>query len=69
MIAEGIRFEVVRHLAVKSGDDLVDGLLPRLLLVSLVVDCIKKVSQRLLDNLAKNLWKLAGAGRDGLILV
>lgn len=52
------RLEQFRHFAIEPRDYLVNGLFPRLFRVALLVNCLEKVSQRFLDNLAKFLGKL-----------
>lgn len=60
VLIEGVCLEQLGHLLVEPRNQLIDGLLPRLLLVALVVDCIKEVSERFLDHLPEHLWKLFG---------
>lgn len=55
MLVEGICFEHLRYFLVEPGYQLIDGLLPRLLLVALVMDCIEKVPHCLLDHLSEYL--------------
>lgn len=60
VLVESLRLEELWYLLVESGDQLVDGLFPRLLLVSLVLDCIIKVPKRLLDHLSEHFGQLFG---------
>lgn len=72
MLVEGVCFEHFRHLLIQPGYELVDGLLPGLLLIALVVDCIKKVPQRFLDDLSEDFRKLSrvmDVKREGLVSV
>lgn len=52
------RLEWFGHFLVETGNYLVDCLLPRLFLVSLVIDCIKEVSQSFLNHVSENIGKL-----------
>lgn len=65
MLVKGGRLERLGHFLVEAGDYFVDCLLPRLLLVSLVIDCIEKVPQRFFDHLSEDLWELVVGGRGG----